>query len=339
MGRIVFVIFFFSGGSSLILETLWIRLLTLVFGSTTFAISTVVAAFMGGLALGSYLIGRFADEIRRPFLLYGLCEGAIGLYALLLPVILDRIPALLAPLWSAEGQSFYVLSLIRFGVVFLLLLIPTTLMGGTLPLLSTCRVIQRREIGATVGTLYAVNTFGAIAGTAICGFLLLPVIGVSTTNLLAAGIDLALCALVVALRRLETDLPRGVEGAQGVAPTVEGVGRPPSYPYVAAAFALSGFAALIYQIVWSRSLTLVIGSSIYAYTILLTTFLVGLALGSAVYVRRHLSDPDPIGNLAMIQLLIGLFGFAGLRFIDRLPALFLLLLQFFSLSVPVAFLL
>src|SRR5215813_10076883 len=132
----VLAAFFLSGASSLLFESLWTRELGLVFGSTTLAISTVLATFMGGLGLGSYLAGRYADRIKNPVRAYALAEAGVGLYALLIPVILWAYPGFNAWMYRVLGDRWLLLSMVRFVGSAGLLLIPTTLMGATLPILA-----------------------------------------------------------------------------------------------------------------------------------------------------------------------------------------------------------
>ena len=182
MRAILLACFFLSGSSGLILESLWTRELGLVFGSTTLAISTVLATFMGGLGLGSYLAGRYADRIKNPVRAYAIAEAGIGLYALLIPVILWAYPALNHWMYSVFGDRWVLLSMVRFVGSAALLLIPTTLMGATLPLLArhfVMRPWELRRAGLRIGTLYAINLFGAVAGAFFSGFVFLPLLGVT----------------------------------------------------------------------------------------------------------------------------------------------------------------
>ena len=173
MDLLVFLCFLLSGGSGLLFEVLWTRELQLVFGSTTLAMSTVLSVFMGGLALGSLLGGRLAPTVKRPLLAYALVEAGVGLYALLLPVLLARYPALNGFLWRTVGDHFVLLSVLRFVATALALIVPTTLMGATLPLLS--QYVAKRHAGilgasVQIGTLFAMNTTGAVVGTFVSGF-------------------------------------------------------------------------------------------------------------------------------------------------------------------------
>ena len=190
--------FFFSGTTGLIYEVLWTRILGLVFGHTVFAITTVLAAFMAGLGLGSFLFGGVADRTARPLRLYGLLEAGIGVYALITPFLFARAQDVYVPLHRVFGLSFLSFSLLQFLLVFSILLVPTTLMGATLPVLSRFFVGSLAVVGKQVGRLYALNTFGAVLGTYAAGFHLIPTLGVRTTLLLAAIANLGIGVLVIA---------------------------------------------------------------------------------------------------------------------------------------------
>src|SRR5438477_9157285 len=170
MGLLALLCFFLSGASGLVFEVVWTRELGLVFGSTTLAISTVLSVFMGGLALGSVLAGRIADRLREPLRTYALAEAGVGLYGLAIPFLLTLYPALNAQMYRAVGEHRVGLSLLRFAATAALLLLPTTLMGATLPLLSRHLAVRGEmnrqgggdlgHLGVKIGTLYAANTLG-----------------------------------------------------------------------------------------------------------------------------------------------------------------------------------
>ena len=205
MRTVILGCFFLSGASGLVLEMLWTRMLTLVFGSTTLAVSTVLTAFMGGLGLGAYLAGRVADRLRAPARTYALTEAAIGAYALLVPVAISFYPGLNRWLWSTFGDRYTVLSVLRFAASAGLLLLPTTLMGATLPILARHFIqhpAELRRVGLRIGTLYSVNLFGAVAGAFLAGFAFLPGLGIRWTNVIAASFNLTLAAVVLVARRL-----------------------------------------------------------------------------------------------------------------------------------------
>jgi len=285
----VFILFFISGAVALVYEVLWLRMLILIFGSTQFAVSTILTAFMSGLALGSYLFGRFVDRDTRPMRLYGLIEMGIGLYALAVPFLFDALVPVSKWIWESFTPDFFVFSLLRFLFTLLVLILPTTLMGGTLPVLARVVATRDESIGVSVGSLYAVNTFGAMAGTAMTGFVLIPVMGMNRTVIVAAMANLLVGAAALWLGRRQAAIPaQRAPLTQPPGPAPAWRPMPPDARLLLWVLAGSGFVAMIYEIAWTRVLALIIGSSVYAFTIMLTTFLVGLAGGAAVVAR--LSD-------------------------------------------------
>ena len=186
----VMVLFFMSGITGLIYEVVWTRLLTYLFGATIYAISTVLSAFMGGLALGSIIFGRLADRWQLNSLkAYALLELFVGITALLLLVLLKLIEPIFGFVYQHWTESFFLLSLVRLILCFIVLLIPTTLMGGTLPLLSRFITHHQTTLGLRIGGLYAINTLGAVVGCFVAGFYLIALLGVRGTVYLAVGID------------------------------------------------------------------------------------------------------------------------------------------------------
>lgn len=335
------LLFFVSGASSLVLETVWTRQMVLVFGSTTFAVSTVLTAFMAGLAGGSFIAARRLARWspRQSILLYGLLEAAIGLYSLFLPILVGQLPAVHRWLWGVGSSSYHTFALLRFVLAFVLLALPALAMGATLPVLTHALAAARSaRTGRLVGTLYAINTAGAVVGVLLAGFVLLPRVGLLTTNWIACLADLALAGFAVLLyRKAGATLP----SAPAIAAPPQG-SLPPA-PLLAriALFSMvvSGALSMAYEVAWTRALALVIGSSTYAFSLILLCFLLGLAGGAALYARRQAESPDQLGNLGTIHLLVAGAALATTTLIDRLPALLLVALKVFELSPNVAFLL
>lgn len=328
--------FFLSGVAGLIYEVVWTRMLVLVFGTTTFAVSTVLTAFMAGLGFGAFLFGRIVDKWQRPLLLYGLLELLIGLYALLVPDLFQGLVPLYRILWQQFAPSFYLFSLLRFLLASAVLLLPTTLMGGTLPALSRFYVKKRETVGLHVGFLYGLNTLGAVLGAAAAGFLLLPEVGMERAMWVAVSLNLAvsLFALVVATK--EEPSKKGVRPVRQLEskpalPEPPSGTLPPSLVLAAlATFGLSGFAAMAYEVAWTRLLSLILGPSTYAFTTMLVAFLTGLALGGLLMAGAVDRLPRPLLILALLELGIGLSAFFGQRFFGELPYLSLLLFRSFS---------
>ena len=353
MRAVILGCFFLSGASGLVLEMLWTRMLTLVFGSTTLAVSTVLTAFMGGLGLGSYLAGKFADRLENPARSYAFVEASVGLYALLVPWVISFYPGLNRWLWAAFGDRYALLSVLRFVASAGLLIVPTTLMGATLPILARHFIRhpwELRRVGLRIGTLYAVNLFGAVAGSFFAGFVFLPSIGLRWTNVTAAAFNLTLAAAILIARRvlpgsdvaapsmdelLEKAAAAGdLEGAaRAAAIPPEVVMTPAARRLALAGFAVSGAAAMTLQVLWTRALAVLIGSSIFSFTLILLAFLVGLGLGSAIFGRISQRTAHPIRWLAALHL--GIAGAVGVSYLvtDKLPYVFTWLLESASFGV------
>jgi spermidine synthase len=304
------VCFVFSGATGLIYEVLWARMLGLVFGATTLAVSTVLAAFMGGLALGSAVAGRLGQRIRKPLSIYGWMEIGIAVYALLVPFLFRWVDNLYALIWQQFQPGFFTFSLWRFLLSCLMLLLPTTLMGATLPVLSAALV---RHGSTAVTRLYACNLVGAIVGTLSAGFVLLPSFGVRTTIVIAAAINLLVGVIAIAAQR-RTE-PRIEEVA--ASETDAEVATDGSYFWYFAALA-SGFVTIGTQVSWTRILTMVIGSSTYAFSIVVALFLMGLA-GGAWFIGRKDRSTKLRGTMIVVEAATAVSLFTSLYVVNWLP--------------------
>ena len=341
MRNAIRICFFLSGASGLVFELLWTRMLSLVFGSTTLAISTVLTAFMGGLGLGSWLAGRRADKLKHPVIAYALAEAGIGAWALLVPWVVAHYDLLNRWLWTAFGDNYGALSLLRFVASAALLLLPTTLMGATLPILA--RVVLTspgalRKVGSNLGTLYALNLFGAFVGSFVAGFILLPGVGLATTNRIAASVNLLLAVGIFALFRFESrvfqpakkdldDIIASAADELALAKPAAGIVMSrAARRVVTAGFAVSGATAMIVQVLWTRSLAVLIGSSVYSFTLILLAFLAGLGSGSATFGRLGDRFRNPVGALAWVHLGTVFAIGSSYLLMDKLPFVFAWLL-------------
>ncbi|MCB9556127.1 MAG: fused MFS/spermidine synthase [Deltaproteobacteria bacterium] len=337
MRSLAFCCFLLSGASGLIFQVIWSRMFSLVFGATSLALSAVLTAFMAGLALGSHIAGRLADRVKSPLRAYALAELGIGITALLIPLLIPHFSLVNRALYDTFANNYVVLSAGRFLVTFVVILVPTALMGATLPLLSRFFVTtaaEHRRVGVRVGALYAVNTLGAVIGTAGGGFVLLPALGLWKTNLLAVSINLLLgltiiiAAYQLARRRpqrtLDPDVAPLLEELEGV-PAVEVHVSARARTAAVVAFALSGAIAMIYQVLWTRALNMTIGSSVYSFTIVLTAFLIGLSGGAAVIGRFSARSRDPVLLLALNHLAIATLAGLSTLLIDKLGSVFIAL--------------
>ncbi|MBT7579055.1 MAG: fused MFS/spermidine synthase, partial [Candidatus Marinimicrobia bacterium] len=291
---IILTLFLCSGMTGLLYEVIWSRMIVKVIGAAPFAISIVLTVFMGGLGLGSYLAGRYIDRIQKSsqlLQLYGLLEIGIGLYAFILPGIISASQPLFSSIYNqASGHLLLFNTFILLGA-FVLFIIPVTLMGATLPILIRFYVANLGHLGARVGRLYAINTIGAALGSVLSGFLLIKLWGVGGTlrfavvmNFMIGGISFFVANLIAKRSALsENDT---TEKDQVVSAPEINSGVHYSHSYQVAAliiFAVSGFAAMAYEVIWARLLGLIIGPKTYSFTIVLTTFIVGLALGAMLF--------------------------------------------------------
>jgi spermidine synthase len=328
----IFLLFLLSGATSLVYEVIWLRQLILIFGSTQFATSTILSTFMAGLALGAFVAGRWLGRTRmRPLRIYGLLEIGIGLYALCVPFLFNQLSPIYRALWQAgASESFITLSLAKFAGIAVVLLPPTILMGASLPVLSRQVADDPERIGGKVGFLYAINTFGAVMGVFVSGFVAIPGIGVQRTlwlTALANGL-LGVSAILLARRFEPVSVPAAAEADAAVS-------RGPAPAKIRLAllvFAISGFGALVLEVAWTRVLALVMGSSVYAFSLMLLAFLIGLALGSTYFSRylRRRPKADPALLLCLLLAAAGVLAYATAFLFQWLPRMFAEI--YFSLS-------
>ncbi|MCI0512378.1 fused MFS/spermidine synthase [candidate division KSB1 bacterium] len=305
--KTILALFFISGACGLIYETAWIRLLNHIYGSTVYATSTILAAFMGGLALGSYYFGKRIDQNQNPLKIYAYLELGIALFALLSPFLLGTLNPLYLWIYRHFASIPAIYLLLLFSATFLLLLIPTFLMGGTLPVLSRLFIDRREILGQKVGNLYALNTFGAMLGCWATGFILIGLLGIKGTIFLAASLNLAIFGIIIfVIPSPPFTAPAVVAATPNLKAKKPKTEPPRTFWIVLLAFAISGFTALGYEVVWFRGLVFYLGNSTWAFTTMLTTILGGIAVGSLLI--RKLSDRrrDLILIFGGIEMIIGL---------------------------------
>lgn len=274
--RIPYVVFFLSGLASLADEVVWFKYLTLTFGASTAATATLVAVFMGGLALGSALAARLAARVRRPQRAYALLETGVALFALATPGLFAAVDRAYVLVYPHVVGSPAALSGVRLVLAAAALLPPTILMGATLPVVA--RAAERGGLpGRPSTTLYAVNTAGAVAGVALSGFVLIPGVGLWAT--LVASACTSLVAALLALFLGGTAAPAAEDGKGAAFPVL----------WLSVAF-MTGAAAMADEVLWTRILVLYIGSSVYAFSLMLAVFLTGLVAGSLAAAASRFRD-------------------------------------------------
>ncbi|MBM4160189.1 MAG: hypothetical protein FJ217_03725 [Ignavibacteria bacterium] len=318
---IIASLFIVSGAAGLAYQIVWFKYLSLFLGNTTYAQTIVLATFMGGLAIGAWLWGRRVDRTVRPLSLYGLLEIVIGVYCLVYPFLLRIFESGFVSIvhsLSLSSDSAAVL-LLKLLVSVLTLLFPTILMGGTLPILVRFITQSLEESGKNVATLYFVNSFGAVVGSVLAGFFLVPMAGLRVT-IFAAGIaNLLIGGGAYFLGRLRFDF--AVESKDEEEEVVRRFsGRQISLAVAVAG--VSGLAAMIYEVSWVRLLIPVLGSSTYSYTLMVVAFISGITIGSLIVSGLIHRLKDLFGALALCQLAVGISMAATLPLYGRIPYYF-----------------
>ncbi len=272
--RLLFTAILVSGASALIYQLIWVRLLGLVFGVSSFAVATVVAVFLLGLGLGSYFFGRWSERARDPLRIYMYVELGIAATSLLAYLVIEALPVYRYLYeYAYNNLGFYGLSLARLLLSTLVLLPPVFLIGGTMPLLAKFFVRDSARLGSSFSKIYYLNTLGACAGALLTGFVLVRVFGVIGTFMIAVGGNLVV-ALIIALSKRDT-------GGAGPA-TSE---RAP-YSYMLVFLFLTGFISLGYEMLWVRILSTYGLSTSQAFALILAGFLLGFSVGAWVVARK-----------------------------------------------------
>jgi spermidine synthase len=329
MKSAIYTFFFISGFTGLAYEVTWTRMLTPIFGSTTYAITSVLSAFMGGLAIGSFVIGRYIERKKNPILVYAFLEIGIGITALLIPTIFRILDNIYPLIYEHTTSYVWLLILTKVVLSLLVLFVPTFLMGGTLPVLCKLFVNRPKESGKQVGILYAINTVGAAIGCFITGFFLIELVGITKTIQLVAAVNflLGIAFFILNIYYKKSDIETtNIENMKESVDDSSGYNK--MHPFysilVLLGFSLAGFVSLSYEVLWTRLLVFKLKMTIYAFSIMLTTFLMGIGIGSVVVaiIEKYNLVKNHSKAFGVVQSLIGLMGlFTIILFsqIDSIP--------------------
>src|SRR5262249_4151346 len=336
--RLLGALFFLSGASSLIFETLFPRLLTYTFGNTARAVSTVLAAFLGGLALGAFLIGRWIDRMPPSIRIYGILELAIGCYGVVVPLLFIGLNHAYVFLHATTVHLPPVgFTFVRFFLAALVIVIPSVLMGGTLPVLARVLAASRTEYHSGTDWLYALNTFGASAGVLLCTYFLMPTWGVYGAIAAASLTNTAIflytlwfskskspVAVAAAWSDPESTSALNLSDANFAQPACSEspLSRSAARLALFAAF-MTGLITLSYEVIWTHALAFLVGNAVYSFGTMLFTFLCGLAAGAHFVSRfprkvslwKWLFAGSPISAGLLVLLTLPLW--------NRVPDLFL----------------
>ncbi len=333
--NIYLIFFFFSGISGLIYEVVWARLLLLAFGSTTVANTLVITAFMLGLGFGGLYFGNYVDREKSPYKIFSYLQLGIGLSSFLLLFFLPQLPRLSKAILNNThlSQAGY-LSFI-FIITFIILFIPTFLMGGTFPVMTKLYVRDEDKIKNGIGLLYGLNTFGGVIGALSAGFFLIRNLGLSLTQSIAIFINFA---IGIFMFHSHPKISTENRDSKSVLQDFKQAGIEKLKRYLPIIAGLTGFASLACEIFWIRALSIFLTNSTYTFTIILIVYLSGIFIGSIIFAK--LSKKSNLINIfATVQILTGLYIVIGCLFLNRLPGLLfgiqnILEIPFFRMFLP-----
>jgi spermidine synthase len=355
---VIYIVCFLSGGAALMYEIVWFRSLSLIFGGSHLAITTTVSVFMLGLAFGSWISGRMLHKFRNLLMLYGMLELGIALFAGVFYILMIFYPPFYFSMAKFALDSRIYLTFIRVLFATIAMIVPTTLMGATIPILTSLLAKNVRSVGGHLSFLYGFNTFGAVAGATAAGFFLLRVFPISGVMFMAMAINVIIGAVSIIMKNkvhlLKDDIvPRTPPTTQFKSASwfrkakeqliipANAVTSQLTYKLVFWGIGISGFCALGYEVLWTRILILFLDASTYSFTIMLVAFLVGISVGGMSYgffwklffLKRDRSETRiavTVTVFGITQLLIGLTTFLAMNYIIDLPSYSISLSKLFS---------
>jgi len=319
----IYVFFILSGMTGLIYQIVWFKYLSLFLGNTTYAQVIVLSTFLGGLSIGNYLFGKRSDMMKKPVFVYGVIEILIGFYCLLYPVLVLFSENIFINVVNIDliYENLTIYLLIKFLISSSLLLIPTILMGGTLPILTKFFTEKIQNIRKENATLYFLNSFGAVVGIYFAGFVLIRHFGLEVTiyiagviNILIGGFSIFLNSLITPADKIEVNLqesePKNLNQYE--------ITKERFYLLVAIS-GLSGFTSFMYEILWTRVLINIFGSSTYSFSLMLMAFISGITIGSLIVSSNFISKLNRIRILSYAQLSIALGILLCLYIFESIP--------------------
>jgi spermidine synthase len=319
--RVFFTAIFFSGFSALIYQLIWVRLLGLVFGVSSFAVATVVAVFLLGLGLGSYYFGRWSDKSGNPLKAYMLVEVCIAVFSFLSYLVINHLPLYkLLYEYSYNNLDFYGISLVRLLLSIFVLLPPVFFIGGTIPLISKYFLTSTETFGSNFSKIYYMNTLGAFAGALLTGFFLVKYLGVFLTLMVAISLNLIVAWLIYATKTPAKIIPQK-----------SSVHAP--HTYMLAILFVTGFISLSYEILWVRILSIFDLSTSEAFALIVSGFLLGFSLGSYFISRKIDVKKNPELFFSKICILTAISGAVVLYAFQRFESLNSALAGFLDINV------
>jgi spermidine synthase len=306
--RVFFAAIFVSGSSALIYQLIWVRLLGLVFGVSSFAVATVVAVFLLGLGLGSYFFGKWSEKTENPLRIYMYVELGIAVSSLASYLIIDYLPVYrYLHEYAYNNLDFYGISLIRMLLSVVVLLPPVFLIGGTMPLIAKYFLTTSKTFGSSFSKLYYLNTLGAFTGALLTGFIFVKYLGVSATLMIAVAGNLLVAGVIGARKSGSEPLPESAEESS-------------PYSYMLIILFLTGFISLSYEVLWVRILSTYDLSTSQAFALIVAGFLLGFSVGSYLVSRMIDLRRNLEGLFSRVCILTALSGAVVLFLFQRFQA-------------------
>ena len=306
--RVFFAAIFVSGSSALIYQLIWVRLLGLVFGVSSFAVATVVAVFLLGLGLGSYFFGKWSERTENPLRIYMYVELGIAISSLASYLIIDFLPVYrYLHEYAYNNLDFYGISLIRMLLSVVVLLPPVFLIGGTMPLIAKYFLTTSKTFGSSFSKLYYLNTLGAFTGALLTGFIFVKYLGVSATLMIAVAGNLLVAGVIGARKSGSEPLPESAEESS-------------PYSYMLIILFLTGFISLSYEVLWVRILSTYDLSTSQAFALIVAGFLLGFSVGSYLVSRMIDLRRNLEGLFSRVCILTALSGAVVLFLFQRFQA-------------------
>lgn len=307
---LILFLFFISGALGLIDEIVWVRMLLLSFGSTTYSVVLVLSTFMAGLALGSFILGRMADKKKDLVRFYGKLEFAVGISVLSTLVLIPLVHQIYKLTYFDSENSWWIF-ILRFLLASGTLLPATFFMGGTLPTLIRFFTLNKKGVGNQTSILYAVNTLGAAVGTVLAGFLLIEIFGLRNSLIFSALINLIIGTILLKRRKIEAVGETEKSWNKRIKMDL-GWLKIDRLFIVLLVFGLSGLISMAYEVLWTRILTPSVGTYIYAFSLILALFLIGIAVGSFIVRKFFTKDKELFGWFGFCEVGIGISALATL---------------------------
>ena len=316
----------------MIYEIIWSEMLVNLLGSSSIAVTVIVTVFMGGLATGSWTIGNLADKWnnKKIAIFYFFVETLIGIYAILLPFLIKKIEFFYIFLYGYFEATLFFSIFIKVILGFLVLIIPTFLMGTTLPLITRYLSRNWEHYSKNISLLYGLNTLGAILGTLFAGFYLLENFGIKGASIFSACINFFVALSFLFFWKILPALSERVDEKKDLIRKKKSTNKKTSdfVLILLTSYTISGMASMFYQISWTRALSLILGTSTYAFTIILATFLFGISLGS-LFFRFLPRKFSKIYFYIIVQIVIVLSVLFSSLYFDELPLYYLYLREMF----------